>query len=201
MIDQIQDILNRTGRYVNNTRTNASIVQTLFLLSCIRFKAEVQNSFTMLSKNLCQMIDKYGLQEQYALEGIRYWADCFGKKLTYIPKPAAQNVQGKAIGAGAVQKKERTEDPVMADAAGTGRKPAKLRFSYKEQREYETIDADIEALEEKIREKDEEIALNATDFEKLNALTKEKEQLEAQLAEKMDRWVYLNELAEKISTQ
>ena len=49
--------------------------------------------------------------------------------------------------------------------------------------------------------KNEEISANATDFEKLSALSAEKEQLEAALSEKMDRWVYLNELAEKIRTQ
>ena len=85
--------------------------------------------------------------------------------------------------------------------SGRKRPPAKLRFSYKEQREYETIDADIEALEQEIQAKDEEISANATNFEKLSILTAEKERLEEQLTEKMDRWVYLNELAEKISTQ
>ena len=77
----------------------------------------------------------------------------------------------------------------------------KLKFTFKEQREYETIDDDIAALEEKIEKLDQEIMANATNSGKLNELTKEKEQAEADLEEKMDRWVYLNDLAEKIEAQ
>ena len=75
----------------------------------------------------------------------------------------------------------------------------KLKFSYKEQREYETIDDEIAALEQQIGDAEKEIAANASDYQKLQALTEQKEQLEQQLAEKMDRWVYLNDLAEKIA--
>lgn len=80
-------------------------------------------------------------------------------------------------------------------------RPAKLKFTFKEQREYETIDDDIAALEEKIEKLDQDIMANATNSGKLNELTKEKEQAEAELEEKMDRWVYLNDLAEKIEAQ
>ena len=80
-------------------------------------------------------------------------------------------------------------------------RPVKLKFTFKEQREYETIDDDIAALEEKIEKLDQEIMANATNSGKLNELTKEKEQAEAELEEKMDRWVYLNDLAEKIEAQ
>lgn len=74
----------------------------------------------------------------------------------------------------------------------------KLKFTYKEQKEYETIDADIAALEEKISNLETEIAGAATEYSKLTALMTEKEQAEAALEEKMDRWVYLNDLAEQI---
>lgn len=80
-------------------------------------------------------------------------------------------------------------------------RPQKLKFSYMEQKEYETIDADIEALETKIAKLDEDMQKNATNSGKLNDLTKEKEKAEALLEEKMDRWVYLNDLAEKIAQQ
>ncbi len=80
-------------------------------------------------------------------------------------------------------------------------RPVKLKFTFKEQREYETIDDDIASLEEKIEKLDQEIMANATNSGKLNELTKEKEQAEADLEEKMDRWVYLNDLAEKIEAQ
>ena len=75
----------------------------------------------------------------------------------------------------------------------------KLKFSYKEQKEYETIDNDIAALEEKIATLEEEIAKAATQYTKLHELMTEKEQAEQALEEKMDRWVYLNDLAEQIA--
>jgi len=77
----------------------------------------------------------------------------------------------------------------------------KLKFSFKEQREYETIDEDIAKLETKIEKLDADIMANATNSGKLNELTKEKEEAEALLEEKMDRWVYLNDLAERIEAQ
>ena len=80
-------------------------------------------------------------------------------------------------------------------------RPSKLKFSYKEQREYETIDDDIAALEAKIEKLDADIMANATNSGKLNELTQEKEAAEAELEEKMERWVYLNDLAEQIEAQ
>lgn len=76
-----------------------------------------------------------------------------------------------------------------------------LKFSYKEKLEYEQIDEIIEDLEEKIVKLDEEISENTSDFQKLQELLTEKENLEKLLEEKMDRWTYLNELAEKIEEQ
>ncbi len=77
----------------------------------------------------------------------------------------------------------------------------KLKFSFKEQREFETIDQDIADIEAKIAECDENIALNASDYVRLQALTEEKNGLEALLEEKTERWVYLNDLAERIQAQ
>ena len=79
--------------------------------------------------------------------------------------------------------------------------PQKLKFSYKEQREYETIDADIAALEEKLESVERQIEANATNSVKLKELMEEQERTNALLEEKMDRWVYLNDLAEKIAEQ
>ena len=77
----------------------------------------------------------------------------------------------------------------------------KLKFSFKEQREYETIDDDIAALEAKIEDTEVKILANATNSAKLSELMQEKESLEQQLEEKMDRWVYLNDLNEQIQNQ
>lgn len=77
----------------------------------------------------------------------------------------------------------------------------KLKFTYQEQKDYETIEADIAALEEKLEQIEADMVKNARDFGKLNALTKEKEELAAKLEEKMDRWMYLEDLAEQIANQ
>lgn len=77
----------------------------------------------------------------------------------------------------------------------------RLKFTYKEQKEYETIDDDIAALESAIERIDSEMAKCATDYGKLNDLSREKAEKEKQLDEKMDRWVYLNDLAERIANQ
>lgn len=79
--------------------------------------------------------------------------------------------------------------------------PVKLKFSYKEQKEYETIDETIAALEERIEDLEDQILEYATNSVKLNELVKEKEFAEGELEEKMERWVYLNDLAEKIEAQ
>lgn len=76
-----------------------------------------------------------------------------------------------------------------------------LKFTYKEQKEFETIDEDIEKLEEKIAELDGQISKCATDFIKLNEFMQEKEKTEAKLSDKMERWVYLNDLAERNEEQ
>ena len=76
-----------------------------------------------------------------------------------------------------------------------------LKFTYKVQKEFETIDEDIEKLEEKIAELDGQISKCATDFIKLNEFMQEKEKTEAKLSDKMERWVYLNDLAERIEEQ
>ena len=77
------------------------------------------------------------------------------------------------------------------------RKP-KFKFTYKEQREFETIDDDIAKLEEKLETLDAQIAANATNSVKLRELMDNKEEAGNELDEKMERWVYLNDLNEKI---
>ncbi len=106
-----------------------------------------------------------------------------------------------------VTKKEDTvvavEKPKAVEKKGneTRQRPRKLKFSYQEQKDYETIESDIQMLEEKLEALDIEIGKSATDFVKLNELTKEKEEVEILLEEKMQRWMYLMELEEKIKNQ
>ncbi|MBQ8803640.1 MAG: ABC-F family ATP-binding cassette domain-containing protein [Tyzzerella sp.] len=79
--------------------------------------------------------------------------------------------------------------------------PVKLKFTYKEQKEYESIDDDIANLEAKIESLENEMLKNATNSAKLSEILAKKEEAEAALEEKMERWVYLNDLAEKIAQQ
>ena len=80
-------------------------------------------------------------------------------------------------------------------------KSARLKFSYNEQREFDSIDSEIEQLENEISRIDEEIGNSSSDFEKLQRLMEEKQTAEEKLEQKMDRWVYLNDLAEQIRNQ
>ena len=104
-------------------------------------------------------------------------------------------------------RKDETKEPEQPQTKKEGNRDwkgprqAKLKFSFKEQREYETIDQEIADLEERIGKLEEEILANATNSAKLNGLMAEKEEAEAALEVKMDRWVYLTELAEKIEAE
>ena len=99
---------------------------------------------------------------------------------------------------------EKTKTP-KTPASDKGKErpaaPKKLKFSYKEQREFDTIDDDIAALEEQIAQVQAEQAAKATDYVALQELQEKQAQLEAALEEKMERWVYLNDLAEQIAAQ
>lgn len=80
-------------------------------------------------------------------------------------------------------------------------KSQKLKFSYKEQREFDTIDSEMEQLNHKLEQIEQEITAAAQDYVKLQKLMADKQELEQQLEEKTERWFYLNELAEKIAAQ
>lgn len=105
-----------------------------------------------------------------------------------------QKSQENGVGSAAVpadKEKKATEKP----------RERKLKFSYNEQREFETIDGDIAGLEERIDRLEHEIEANATNSVRLGELMKEKEETEQKLEEKMERWVYLNELKEQMEAR
>ncbi|MDD3278564.1 MAG: ABC-F family ATP-binding cassette domain-containing protein [Lachnospiraceae bacterium] len=113
----------------------------------------------------------------------------------YLNSCAEQNPQSQITGSKKSEKngeKRKTEKP---------KGERKLKLTYKETKEFETIDADIADLEEQIEQADKQIELSARDFVKLAEVTEKKEKLEAELEEKMDRWVYLTELQEQIDAQ
>lgn len=77
----------------------------------------------------------------------------------------------------------------------------KLKFTYMEEKEYATIESEIAQLEEKIEGIEKDIEKYSRDFVKLNELTKEKDRLSDILSEKMNRWMYLEDLAERIKNE
>lgn len=109
------------------------------------------------------------------------------------------------------RKKKAASDDVNAQKKDSGKRenakdwkqnrPVKLKFTFREQREYETIDDEIMALEEKIAQLESQMMEYATNSAKLSELMAEKETAEEELETKMERWVYLNDLAEKIEAQ
>ena len=102
--------------------------------------------------------------------------------------------------------KRREETPAPKEerkkpAAGKPARQKKLKFTFKEQREYDTIEADIAALEASIAQREGEMLACGSDYGKLQELTKDQQADQAALEEKMDRWLYLTDLAEKIAAQ
>ena len=101
------------------------------------------------------------------------------------------------------QKSKRTQNENKQNNTKTEWKTPSttLRFTYKEQKEYKTIDSEIAVLEEKLSSVEKEIEENAANYSRLFELTSKKEEIQTALDEKMERWVYLNDLAEKIDAQ
>ena len=102
--------------------------------------------------------------------------------------------------------KRREETPAPKEerkkpAAGKPARQRKLKFTFKEQREYDTIEADIAALEARIAQREGEMLACGSDYGKLQDLTKDQQADQAALEDKMERWLYLTDLAEKIAAQ
>lgn len=103
------------------------------------------------------------------------------------------------------QDEEKAAKPAQAEVKKTPAdsrvRPKKLKFTYQEQKDWETIEDDIARMEERISDLDKQIEQAASDYGRLRGLMEEKQQAEAALEEKMDRWMYLTDLAEQISNQ
>lgn len=99
------------------------------------------------------------------------------------------------------EKAERVKTEKTEKAQKPANKPQKLKFSFNEQREFDHIDEELEQLAAKIETCEQKIAGASDDYVKLQELLAQKEELERQQEYKMERWVYLNELAEKIAAQ
>ena len=113
------------------------------------------------------------------------FSDYLSRREPEAAAPAAAAVSGKSA----------------PELSRTPPRPAKPKLTFSQQRELDTIDDVIADLEAQLRRAEEDMQSSASDYEKLMTLTAEKERLEEALAEKMNRWVYLNEIAEQISSQ
>lgn len=94
---------------------------------------------------------------------------------------------------------EETDKPKVTKDNWKYGQTKKLKMSYKEEKEFETIENDIATLEQQIEDTDNEMLKAANDFVKLGELSAKKEELQKELEHKMDRWMYLEELADKIA--
>ena len=147
----------------------------------------------------------------FAFEGDGKLKQYEGGYTDYVNRLAAEgrtpggNIAARSAGAdiSGNSQNQKSEESVIEknDSTATWKQKKKLKFSYKEQKEYETIEDDIAALEQKLEDLDNEMAANATNVAKLRELVEEKENAEKMLEEKMDRWEYLEELAAKIAGQ
>ena len=102
------------------------------------------------------------------------------------------------------QEERNLEKTEKKEKAGKQEKPTrqkKLKFTFKEQHEFDTIEDDIASLEEQIAQVEADMSAAGSDYVKLQELTEQQTRLSAQLEEKMDRWMYLTDLAEQIAAQ
>ena len=130
----------------------------------------------------------------FAFEGdgiIRQYEGNYSDYLLRKSVEAEMENEAEETGTATTADKKNTWDP--------GKR--KLKFSYKEQKEYETIEQDIADMEQKIADLEASIPNYASDFVKLQEINQKTEELKAALEEKMDRWMYLEELAAKIAEQ
>lgn len=81
------------------------------------------------------------------------------------------------------------------------RREERLKFSYQEQRDFDTIEDEINAIEERLETLNQQMEKESSNYVKLEEIVREKQQVEAMLEEKMERWMYLNDLAERIQTE
>ena len=113
---------------------------------------------------------------------------------------AAKAAEAASKGTSAGKSGENDEQTQNSSGARP-EKQKRLKFTYKEEREYETIEEDIAILETRLEEVEKAMGKCGTDFVKLGELDREKQELEETLMEKMERWEYLSNLAERIEEE
>ena len=150
--------------------------------------------------------DRYFL-DKVAVSHDRYFLDKVAARIFAVEEDGRVTAYTGGYSDYLAQRRERFRAEKKAERPAPKREepraaaPKKLKFSYKEQREYETIEADIAALEEQLSVNQAGQGACGSDYVALQALQEEETRLTRALEEKMDRWVYLSDLAERIAAQ
>ena len=145
----------------------------------------------------------------FAFEGNGRITQYEGGFTDYQAAVLRKEVEAEAMAAGnpkAGVKSDKSKDEKSEEDSKSSKKtwnggPKKLRFTYQEQKDWDVIESQIEKLEEEIADLDVQMEKAASDFVKLKELMDRKAQAESELDAKMERWMYLNDLAEKIEKQ
>ena len=146
----------------------------------------------------------------FAFEGNGKITQYEGGFTDYQAAVLRKEVEAEALAAGSApkagvkadkSKDEKSEEDSKASKKTWNGGPKKLRFTYQEQKDWDVIESQIEKLEEEIADLDVQMEKAASDFVKLKELMDRKTQAESELDAKMERWMYLNDLAEKIAKQ
>ena len=145
----------------------------------------------------------------FAFEGNGKITQYEGGFTDYQAAVLRKEVEAEAMAAGnpkAGIKSDKSKDEKSEEDSKSSKKtwnggPQKLRFTYQEQKDWDVIESQIEKLEEEIADLDVQMEKAASDFVKLKELMDRKVQAESELDAKMERWMYLNDLAEKIEKQ
>ena len=145
----------------------------------------------------------------FAFEGNGRITQYEGGFTDYQAAVLRKEVEAEAMAAGnpkAGVKSDKSKDEKSEEDSKSSKKtwnggPQKLRFTYQEQKDWDVIESQIEKLEEEIADLDVQMEKAASDFVKLKELMDRKAQAESELDVKMERWMYLNDLAEKIEKQ
>ena len=151
------------------------------------------------------------IPEEDRIDALKYYNDYFDDAgseneqnvIEELESPESGNVSASLKAQNASSGKDNSESDENDNNSANSqdawkRREKKLKFSFKEQREFDTIDEEIEVLEQKIADLDSEMMKSATNSVKLGELMVKKDETEKALEEKMDRWVYLNDLNERI---
>ena len=145
----------------------------------------------------------------FAFEGNGKITQYEGGFTDYQAAVLRKEVEAEAMAAGnpkARVKSDKSKDEKSEEDSKSSKKtwnggPKKLRFTYQEQKDWDVIESQIEKLEEEIAGLEVQMEKAASDFVKLKELMDRKAQAESELDAKMERWMYLNDLAEKIEKQ